>query len=69
LTASEAWSGRRRERRRGGFTAGVGRHGGEDGADKRVPYVNGGREEAPRTEDVNQRRKRTSAITPTARVD
>jgi hypothetical protein len=27
-----------------------------------------GREKAPRTEDVNQRRKRTSAITPTARV-
>jgi hypothetical protein len=27
-----------------------------------------GREKAPRTEGVNQRRKRTSAITPTARV-
>jgi hypothetical protein len=33
LTASEAWSGRRGERRRGGFTAGVGRCGGEDRAD------------------------------------
>jgi hypothetical protein len=27
-----------------------------------------GREKAPRTEDVNQRRKRTSVITPTVRV-
>jgi hypothetical protein len=27
-----------------------------------------GREKAPRAEDVNPRRKRTSAITPTARV-
>jgi hypothetical protein len=42
LTASEAWSGRRGERRRGGFTAGVGQRGGEDGANKRVPYVSDG---------------------------
>jgi hypothetical protein len=27
-----------------------------------------GREKAPRTEDMNQRRRRTSTITPTARV-
>jgi hypothetical protein len=42
LTASEARSGRRGERWRGGFTAGVGRRGGEDGTDKRAPYVSGG---------------------------
>jgi hypothetical protein len=37
LTASEARSGRH-----GGFTAGIGRRGGEDGADKRIPHVSGG---------------------------
>jgi hypothetical protein len=42
LTASEARSGQRGERWRGGFVAGVGQHGGEDGTDKRVPHVNGG---------------------------
>jgi hypothetical protein len=41
-TASRAWSGRRGEQRRGGFLAGVGWHGGEDGTDKRAPYVSGG---------------------------
>jgi hypothetical protein len=30
------------ERRRGGDTAGVGQHGGEDGADKRGPCVSEG---------------------------
>jgi hypothetical protein len=42
LTASEARSGRLGEQRRGGFTTGVGRHGGEEGTDKRAPYVSGG---------------------------
>jgi hypothetical protein len=42
LKASKARSGRREERRRGGFTAGVSRRGGEDGTDKRAPYVSGG---------------------------
>jgi hypothetical protein len=42
LTASEVRSGRRGERQRGGFTAGIDRRGGEDEADKRVPYVSGG---------------------------
>jgi hypothetical protein len=42
LTASEAQSRRCGERRRGGFMAGVGRHGGEDRTDKRAPYVSGG---------------------------
>jgi hypothetical protein len=49
LTASEARSGRRGERRREGFTVGVGR-GGEDGADKR----------GPAREGVNRRGKRIS---------
>jgi hypothetical protein len=38
------------------------------GLTSRPPMSAVGREKAPRTEDVNQRRKRTSAITPTARV-
>jgi hypothetical protein len=42
MMTSEAWSGRRKERRRRGFTAGVGRHGGEDGTDTRGPCVSGG---------------------------
>jgi hypothetical protein len=37
LTASKAGSGQR-----GGFTAGVGRCGGEDGTDMRGPCVSGG---------------------------
>jgi hypothetical protein len=41
LTASEARSGRRGERRRGGFPAGVCLCGGEDGTDKRAPCVSG----------------------------
>jgi hypothetical protein len=65
LTASEAWSGRRGERRCGGFTAGaVEKMGLTRGA--HVSAVD--REKAPRTEGVSQRRKRTSATTPTARV-
>jgi hypothetical protein len=35
-------SGRRGERRCGGDTAGVGLHGGEDGADKRGPCISEG---------------------------
>jgi hypothetical protein len=42
LTASEARSGRHGERPHGGFTTGVGRHGGEDGTDTRGPCVSGG---------------------------
>jgi hypothetical protein len=42
LTASEAWSGRRGERRRGGFPTGVGRRDGEDGTDTQGPCVSGG---------------------------
>jgi hypothetical protein len=42
LTASEAWSGRRGERRHRGFLIGVGRHGGEDGTDTRGPCISGG---------------------------
>jgi hypothetical protein len=42
LRTSEAQSGRRRERQHGGFTARVGRRGGEHGTDKRPPYVCGG---------------------------
>jgi hypothetical protein len=38
----EVRCGRRGERRRGGDTAGVGRRGGEDGADKQGPCVSGG---------------------------
>jgi hypothetical protein len=38
LTTSEA----RREQRRRGFMAGVGRHGGEDETDTRGPCVSGG---------------------------
>jgi hypothetical protein len=60
LMASEARSGRRGERRRGGFTVGVGRHGGEDGADKRGPVVRETRGRRPAREGVNQRRKRIS---------
>jgi hypothetical protein len=41
LTASEARSGRRGERRRGGFLVGVGRRGGEDRTNKRAPCVSG----------------------------
>jgi hypothetical protein len=58
LTASEARSGRRGERRRGGFTAGVGRHGGEDEADKRSPVVRETRGRRPTREGVNRRGKR-----------
>jgi hypothetical protein len=58
LTASEARSGRRGERRRGGFTTGVGRHGGEDGADKRSPVVRETRGRRPTREGVNRRGKR-----------
>jgi hypothetical protein len=60
LTASEARSGRRREWRHGGFTAGVGRHGGEDGADKRGPVVKETRGRRPAREVVNRRGKRIS---------
>jgi hypothetical protein len=38
----EVRSGRRGERQRGGDTAGFGRYGGEDGADKRGPCVSEG---------------------------
>jgi hypothetical protein len=38
----EVWSGRRGERRRIGDTARVGRHDGEDGADKRGPCISEG---------------------------
>jgi hypothetical protein len=41
-TASEAWSGQRGERRRGGVMTGVGRRGGEDETYKWAPYVSGG---------------------------
>jgi hypothetical protein len=58
LMASEARSGRRRERRCGEFTAGVGRHGGEDGADKRGPVVKETRGRRPAREGVNRREKR-----------
>jgi hypothetical protein len=58
----------RRHPRRGQFLTGVGRRGGEDGSNTWVPHVSGGREKAPRAEDVNLRRKRTSAVTSTARV-
>jgi hypothetical protein len=53
-TASEARSGRCGEWRRGGFTAGVGRHGGEDGADKRGPVVRKTRGRRPAREGVNR---------------
>jgi hypothetical protein len=42
LTASEARSGRRGERWRGGFPTGVSRRGGEDGTDTRDPCISGG---------------------------
>jgi hypothetical protein len=42
LMTSEVQSGRRGERQHGGFTAGVGRRGGEDRVDKWVPHVSGG---------------------------
>jgi hypothetical protein len=60
LTASEKRSGRRGERQRGGFTAGVGRHGGEDGADKRGSVVRETRGRRPAREGVNRRGKRIS---------
>jgi hypothetical protein len=44
------------------------RRGGEDGTDKQAPVSAVCREKAPRMEGVNQRRKRTSAITPTTHV-
>jgi hypothetical protein len=42
LTTSEARSGRRGERRRGGFPIGVGRRGGEYRIDMWDPCVSGG---------------------------
>jgi hypothetical protein len=60
LTASEARSGRHGERGRGGFTVGVGQHGGEDGADKRGPVVRETRGRRPAREGVNRRGKRIS---------
>jgi hypothetical protein len=68
LTTSEARSGRRWERRHGGFLTGPA------GAVGKIGLIHGAhasavdREKAPRTEGVNQRRKRTSANTPMARV-
>jgi hypothetical protein len=47
---------------------GVDRRGGEGGTDKWPPVSVVDREKVRRTEGVNQRRKRTSANTPTARV-
>jgi hypothetical protein len=60
LTASKVRSGRRGEQRHGGFTAGVGRHGGEDGANKRGPVVRETRGRRPAREGVNRRGKRIS---------
>jgi hypothetical protein len=66
--ASEARSDSAGERRRRGFLTGVGRRGGEDGTDTWDPCVSGGYREGAETKGVNQRRKRTSVITPTARA-
>jgi hypothetical protein len=60
LMASEARSGRRGERWRGGFTTGVGRHGEEHGADKRGPVVRETRRRRPAREGVNRRGKQIS---------
>jgi hypothetical protein len=60
LTTSEAWSERRGEQRHGGFTAEVGRHGGEDGADKWGPVVRETRGRRPAREGVNRRGERIS---------
>jgi hypothetical protein len=60
LTASEARSGRRREWWHGEFTAGVGRHGGEDRADKQGPVVRETRWRRPAREGVNRRGKHIS---------
>jgi hypothetical protein len=68
LAASEAQSDSAGKRRRGGFLTGIGRCGGEDGTDTRDPGVSGGLREGAEMEGVNQRRKRTSAITPMARA-
>jgi hypothetical protein len=68
MMASEAQSGRHGERRRGGFPTGIDRRGGEDGTNTRAHASAVDREKKPRTEGVNQRRKRTFAITPMVRV-
>jgi hypothetical protein len=49
-----------------GGAIGVGRRGVEERADKRGPCVSEEREKAPRTEGVNQRRKRLLQNTPKA---
>jgi hypothetical protein len=63
LTASEAWSGGAE----GSWPGSVGMVGKTE-LTSGPPMSVVGREKVPRTEDVNQKRKRTSAITPTARV-
>jgi uncharacterized protein (DUF2235 family) len=69
LTASDAQSGRRGERRRGGFTARVTAGTVEKtGLTSEAHASAMDREKASRTEGMNQRRKRTSANTPMARV-
>jgi hypothetical protein len=60
LTTSEVRSRQCGERRRGGFTAGVGQHGREDGADKWGPVVRETRGRRPAREGVNRRGKRIS---------
>jgi hypothetical protein len=52
----------------GGGATGVGRSGVEERADKRGPCVSEGREKAPRTKGVNQRRKRLLQNMPKARA-
>jgi hypothetical protein len=60
LTAFEARSGRRGERRHGEFRTGVGRHGGVDEADKRGLVVRETRGRRSAREGVNRREKRIS---------
>jgi hypothetical protein len=68
LTTSEARSGDAGSGDTGGSRPGLAGTVGKTELTSRPPMSAVGREKAPRTEDVNQRRKCTSAITPTARV-
>jgi hypothetical protein len=68
LTASEAQSGDAQSDGAKDFRPGSANAVGKTGLTRGAHASAVDREKAPRTEGMNQRRKRTSAITPTARV-